>query len=203
MSDDNNEKKRPNAKYKLSNENPQVVEIVHYYNREHRLEKASQAVRDLYTEQPRRRFGLLHTLTGSRPNAMLFGTIVFLCVLMLILSFFGFTGDSRELEGNIISIKGKKYEGTVIIEIKKTIRKDKIARSIKAYTGPVSIAVFPAVKSGAEQNQQPADVFFHKIFFSNEQEEHYRFSVPFGQNELALVFQTEKKTLSLTMKPLD
>jgi hypothetical protein len=68
MSDDNKEKKRPNAKYKLSNENPQTVEIVHYYNREHRLAKASQAVRDLYEEQPRRRFGFLHTLTSSRPT---------------------------------------------------------------------------------------------------------------------------------------
>jgi len=200
MSDDDKEKKRPNAKYKLSYEKIQGPEIVNYYNRERRLEKAPQAVRDMYVEQPRRRLGLFYSLLGTKPNAMLFGTIILLCVLMLMLSFFGLTGDSRELEGNIISIQGKKYEGTVIIEIKKTIRKDKFARSIKPYTGPVNVAVFPAIKSAAEQNQQPADVFFHKIFFTNEQDEYYRFSVPFGQNELAFVFQTEKKNLNLTMK---
>ena len=199
MSDDNNEKKRPNAKYKLSHEKIQGPEIVHYYNRERRLEKASQAVRDLYVEQPRRRFGFLYSLTGSKSNAMLFGTIIFLCAFMLALSYFGLTGDSRELDGNILSVQGKQYEGTVLIEVKKTHRKDKLARSIKVYTGAVNIAVFPPAKTGQEQSQ-PADVFFHKIFFTNEQEEYYRFSVPFRQSELALFFQTEKKTLSMTIK---
>ena len=199
MGDDDKEKKRPNAKYKLSNENVQGAEIVYHYNRGRRLEKAPQSVRDLYKEQPRRRFGLLHTLIGNRPGAMLFGTIIFLCILMLLFSYFGFTGDSRELDGNIISVSGKNYEGTVIIEVKKKPRKDKFARRINPYTGAVNIAVFPPAKSGQEQNQY--DIFYHKIFFTNEPEEHYRFSVPFEQSELALIFQTEKKTLSLTIKP--
>ncbi|MDR2922507.1 MAG: hypothetical protein LBU85_04080 [Treponema sp.] len=203
MSDDNKEKKRPNAKYRLSHENPNVTEVVHHYNRERRLEKAPQAVRDLYKEPPRRRFGLMQSLIGSKPGAMLFGTIIFLCVLMLLFSYFGMTGDSRELDGNVISVKGTKYEGTVVIEVKKTPRKDKIARHMKAYTGAVDIAVFPGAKSGMKQNQLTADVFFHKIFFTNKQEERYAFTVPFENDELAIVFQTEKKTLSLTIKPLD
>jgi len=199
MSDDDKEK-RPNAKYKLSHEKIQGAEIVYHYNRERRLEKSSQAVRDLYTEPPRRRFGFLHALTGSKPNAMLFGTIFFLCAVILLLSYFGATGDSRELDGNILSIKGKKYEGTVLIEVRKTHRKDRFARSIKPYTGAVDVAVFLPAKSGQEQSQQPTNIFRHRIFFTNEQEEHYFFTVPFAQSELALIFQTEKKTLSLTMK---
>ena len=199
MGDVTKEGKRPNANYKLSNENIEGVEIVKHYNREHRLEKATTAVRNLYEEQPRRRFGFLHTLIGTKPNAMLFGTIIFLCVMMLMLSIFGFTGDSRELDGNILSVNGKKYEGTILIEVKKTPRKDKIARHIQAYTGPVEIAVFPAAKKGLAQSQQTADVFFHKIFFTNDQEEHYLFTVPFEQSELGFIFRTEKKTLSLTI----
>ncbi len=201
MGDDDKEKKRPNAKYKLSNENIQGTEIVHHYSRERRLEKAPQAVRDLYQEQPRRRFGLLHTLIGNRPGAMLFGTIVFLCILMLLLSFFGFTGDSRELDGNILSVKSKKYEGTVLIAVRKTPRKDKFARNLKPYTGPVNIAVFPPAKTGQEQSPQAANIFYQKIFFTNESEEHYSFAVPFDQSELAIIFQTEKKTLNMTIKP--
>ena len=200
MGDDAKDEKKPNANYKLSNESTEGVEIVHHYNREHRLGKAPLAVRNLYEEQPRRRFGLLHTLVSSRPNAMLFGTIIFLCVLMLMLSLFGFTGDSRELDGNILSVNGKRYEGAVLIEVKKTPRKDKIARHIQAYTGPVEIAVIPAAKKGLEQSQQTADVFFHKIFFTNDQEERYLFTVPFDQSELGFVFRTEKKTLSLTIQ---
>jgi hypothetical protein len=200
MGDDNNEKKRPNAKYKLSNENPNMDDIVYHYNRERRLEKAPQAVRDLYKEQPRRRFGLLNTLVGSKPGAMLFGTIILFCALMLAFSYLGLTGDSRELDGNIISVKGKKYDGTVLIEVRKTHRKDRLARVINAYTGAVDIAVFPPAKPGAEQGQQATDIFYHKIFFTNEQEEHYSFTVPFEQSELAFIFRTEKKSLSLTAK---
>jgi hypothetical protein len=203
MSDDAKDEKRPNANYKLSNENPNTLEIVKHYNRERRLEKATQTVRDLYTEQPRRRLGFFYSLLGTKPNAMLFGTIIFLCVMMLMLSIFGLTGDSRELDGNILSVKGKKYEGTVLIEVRKTPRKDKFASHIQAYTGAVEIAVFPAAKQGLEQGQQSTDVFFHKIFFTNDQEEHYLFTVPFDQSELSFVFRTEKKTLGLTIKPID
>jgi len=199
--DDDKEKKRPNAKYKLSHEKVQEAEIVYHYNRERRLEKSSQAVRDLYTEPPRRRFGFLHTLTSSRPNAMLFGTIIFLCAVMLIFSYFGMAGDSRELDGNLISVKAKMYEGTVLVEVKKKHKNDKFSRRIKPYTGAVNIAVFPPEKTN--QEQQPANIFFHKIFFTNEQEEYYRFIVPFGQSELAFLFQTEKKSLNMTIKPLD
>jgi hypothetical protein len=117
---------------------------------------------------------------------------------MLMLSFFGLTGDSRELEGNILSARGNKYEGTVLIEVRKIHRKDRLARRVKAYTGAVDVAVFPT-----GQSRQQADSFFHRIFFTNEQEEYYRFSVPFMQNELILIFRTEKKSLNLTLKPLD
>jgi len=203
MSDDDKEKKRPNAKYKLSHEKIQGPEIVYHYNRERRLEKSSQAVRDLYTEPPRRRFGFLHALTGTKPNAMLFGTIIFLCAVMLIFSYFGMAGDSRELDGNILTVKGKNYEGTILIEVKKTHRKDKFARNLKPYTGAVDIAVFLPAKSGQEQSQQPTTIFHHKVFFTNEQEEHYFFTVPFAQSELALIFQTEKKAINMTMKTLD
>jgi len=203
MSDDNKEIKRPNAKYRLSNENAEAGEIVNYYSREHRLEKAPQAVRDLYTEQPRRRIGFLHALTGTKPNAILFGTILFLCLLMFMLSIFGFTGDSRELDGNILSVKGKKYGGTTLIEVRKIPRKDKIARYMNAYTGAVDVAVFPAAKKDPAQSQEGTNIFYHRIFFTNDQEENYLFTVPFEQSELGFVFRTEKKTLSLTVKTLD
>jgi len=198
MSDEN---KRPNAKYKLSHEKVQGEEVVHHYNRERRLEKAPQAVRELYVEQPRRRLGFFFSLLGTTPNRMLFGTIVLLCLMMLMLSLFGFTGDSRELEGNILSVKGKKYDGVILIEVRKVPRKDKIARHINAYTGPVDVAVLGAGKKDIDKSQ--ADIYYHRIFFTNDQEEQYIFTVPFEQNELGFVFRTEKKSLTMTVKVLD
>jgi hypothetical protein len=202
MSDDNKEKKRPNAKYKLSHEKVQGAEIVYHYNRERRLEKAPQSVRDLYKEHPRRRFGFLHTLIDSKPKAMLFGTIVVICLMMFLLSTFGLIGNSYELDGNTLSIQGKEYDGTVIIEIKKTPKKDKITGRVKAYTGAVDIAVFPAATAAKPDLDQITDIFKHRIFFANEEEtEYYRFSVPFEQSELAIILRTEKKALNLTIKP--
>jgi hypothetical protein len=200
---DDAKKKRPNANYKLSNENTEGTEIVHHYNRERRLEKAPQAVRDMYVEQPRKRLGFFFSLLGTKPNAMLFGTIVLLCLMMLMLSFFGFTGDSRELDGNILSVKAKKHEGVILVEVRKTPRKDVIARHINAYTGAVDLAVFPAAKKGTEQSQLTANVFYHRIYFTNDQEEKYLFTVPFEQNELGFIFRTEKKALNLTIKTGD
>jgi hypothetical protein len=53
---DGNEKRRPNANYKLSPDTVRPEDIVYHYNRERRLEKAPQIVQDLYKEQPRSRF---------------------------------------------------------------------------------------------------------------------------------------------------
>jgi hypothetical protein len=203
MSDDNKKKARPNAKYKLSHEKVQGPEVVYHYSRERRLDKAPQSVRDLYKVKPRRRFGFLNSFTDSKPKVMLFGTIIVISLIMFLLAKFGMTGDSRELDGNNISIQGKKYSGMVIIELKKTPIRGKNAGKEKAYTGAVNIAVFPPAKTGAEQDRQTENIFYNRIFFTNDQEEHYSFTVPFDQSELTIILQTEKKTVNLTIKPLD
>jgi hypothetical protein len=71
----------------------------------------------------------------------------------------------------------------------------------RPYTGAVDIAVSPALKTGQEQGFGQEDIFLHKVFFSLEPQEFYRFSVPFDSDKLALVFQTEKKSLGITVKP--
>jgi len=200
MSDDNGREKqertRPNANYKLSAEDragrDEDGELIFHYNRERRLERAPQAVRDLYAEKKPARFSLLKPLITGKPRAMLFFTIVALCLIILALSFFGYFDASHVLEGNKIAVKGTIFEDTVIIIVKKTTGKKK-----SAYTGAVEIAVSPAVKNEGDDYQ----VFYHKIFFSDENEETYRFAVPFDSQELIIVMQTEKSSLNFTMKP--
>ena len=201
--DDNTEKEkqRPNANYRLSNENTTGEEIVYHYNRDRRLAKAPKSVQDLYKEGPRRKSGFFRSLVGTKPKAMLFSTIMIVSVMIVLISVFGLASDTHELEGNTLSIQGIRYEDLVIISIKKTLKKDTPLQRGRAYTGAVNIGISPVIKSGQEQNMGAGDIFFHKIFFTNESVENYSFAVPFDQEELALVFQTEKKTLSLTIKP--
>ncbi len=201
MSDDQ-EKKRPNANYQLSGQNADEENLVFHYNREHRLAKAPQAVRDMYNK-PRQpyRFNLLRPLVSTRPMAMMFGSIIIACILILIISALGLAGSSYSLDGNRLFLQAIQYEGATIVVVKKTIPKDILTRlsfAAAPYTGAVDIAVQPVIKAAADQESQA--VFYHKIFFTFEPEEIYRFSVPFDAGELAVIFKTEQKTLGVTVK---
>ena len=203
MSDDNANKKpaRPNANYRLSHEKADPEEIVYHYNREQRLAKAPQAVRDLYKEDARpRRFGLFRSLVDTKPKVMTFASIIVACLAIWAISIFGLM-DTHTLERNQLTVQAIKYEGAVIISIKKSVPKTLLNRIADPYTGAVDIAVSPTLKAGEEQGYGPKDIVPHRIFFTHESPEFYKFSVPFDSNELTIVFQTEKKSLGITVKP--
>jgi hypothetical protein len=203
MSDDEKQeqKQRPNAGYKLSNENVKGDEIIYHYSRERRLEKARQSVRDLCnTPLQRPRFNLLKPLVRTKPLAVMFFSIIIICVFIVALSLLGITGGTNyTLDGNHISVQAIRFEGAIIMAIDKSTKK-----KAPAYTGAVEIAVQPVLKdgeAGAEaRSEVPEDIFFHKIFFTFEPQEYYRFSVPFDTDELAVVLRNERKTLRLTVK---
>jgi len=209
------EKKRPNANYKLSKPDgikPGMEEnLTFYYNRERRLEKAPQAVKDLYDESKKiTRFNLLRPLVGDKPRATIFFSIILICAVLVIISITNRTGGVYSLEGNRIEITGARFEGATIVVLKKTVKKN----SAKAYTGAVDIAVSPKsngdfdkadgdadsdADSAADSEEHP--VFYHRIFFSMETSEEYRFAVPFDSPEQLLILQTEKSALQIKYKP--
>jgi hypothetical protein len=208
MSDneEENKKQRPNAGYKLSNENGNLNdgEIVYRYDRERRLKKVPQRVRDLCNQPPPQKFNLLKPLVRTKSLAMLFFSIIIICVIIVALSLLGFTGADEMLDGNNISIQAIRFEGAIVMAVDKSTKKssglDRFSRSAPPYTGAVDIAVQPVLKSGEVQSEVPEDLFFHKIFFTFEPLEYYRFSVPFDTDELAVVLRTETKALRLTIK---
>ena len=201
MSDDQ-EKKRPNANYPLSGQNVDENNLVFHYSREHRLAKAPQAVRDMYNKpQQPHRFNLIRPLVRTKPLAMMFASIIIICIFILVISALGLAGSSYNLDGTRVSLQAIQYEGAAIVVVKKTIPKDIVSRFSSAaapYSGAVEIAVQPVIKTAADQESQT--VFYHKIFFTLEPEEVYRFSVPFDAKEFAIVLQTEKKELRVTVK---
>jgi len=189
---------RPNAAYKLSGEgsggtdSPDNSQLVFHYNRERRLEKAPQSVRDLYAVQNKKGLRFLRPLVGSRPNAILFGTILILSISLIFLALTGYLDTNYTIDGNRLYIGAVRFEGTSIVTLRKTLDKG----NTKAYSGAVDIAVAPAVQAGEEEYP----VFYHRVFFSLQQEEEYRFAVPFDPAELVLVLQTEKSTLKAKIK---
>jgi len=200
-------KTRPNANYKLSKPdgpNPEAEEnLVFYYSRERRLEKSPQAVKDLYAKHDsHNRFNLLKPLVADKPRATLFFTIILVCVFIIIVSLVTKTA-AYSLDGNKIEISGTRFEGATIVVLTKTVKKN----ADKAYTGAVDIAVFYPVNSGgggavnsnAENEESP--VFYHRIFFSTDPVETYRFAVPFDTPEQIIIIQSEKNRLQINYKP--
>jgi len=190
-----NKPHRPNEKYKLSRSddsfNPEHEKLTFYYNREHRLAKAPQEVKDLYAEQKKvNRFNLLQPLVADRPRATLFISILVLCAAIFMLSILGYFDKSYSLDGNKIEISGTAFEGTTIVVLRKSIK------SKTAYSGAVDIAVSVAV-----QPDEDMPLFYHRVFFTLTQEEEYRFAVPFDSPELLMVVQTEKSDLKIKFKP--
>ena len=196
---DGEEKKRPNANYRLSKESADPDEIVYHYDRERRLEKAPQSVRDLYKESPPRRFSLMGPLVGSKPRAMLFFTIVIASLLIVAISFLNLASDTYDFDGNRLTVQAIIFEGTIIVALKKSARNDALNRLNRPYTGAVNIGVAPAMKAGDEAERE--DVFYHRIFFTAAPQESYSFAVPFDAGELLMVFQSEKKSLNVKIRP--
>jgi len=190
---------RPNANYKLSNvKRGESVDgeeqLVFHYNREHRLSKAPQDVKDLYNrdKKKQRGFSLIRPLVADKPRALMFITIVIMCAAIFLLSIFGYFDNTHSLDGNKLEISGTLFEGTTIVVIKKTV-KNKAA----AYTGAVDIAVSP-VKTAEEE---PLYMFTHRIFFTLEPVEEYRFASPYDSPEQLIVLQTEASTINVKLKP--
>jgi hypothetical protein len=112
---------------------------------------------------------------------------------MIVFSLLGYLDSTYSLDGNKLTITGTRYEGTIIVVVKKTQK-----RGVSSpYTGAVDVAAAP---SAAAEGERPP-VFSHRIFFSAASTEEYRFAVPFAPDELALLLQTEKTTLQLKIKP--
>jgi len=185
---------RPNKKYSLSKPDgaPSADEgLIFYYNREKRLANAPKEVQDLYKEQKKNRFGFLGSLVADKPRRMLFIIIILLCLAIFTLSRMGYFDMTYVLDGNTIDIKGTYFEDMTIVNLKKT------AKNADAYTGAVDIVISPIVLN--EEEQFP--VYSHRVFFTLEKEEGYRFAVPFSDDELLMVLQNEKSTLQLKIKP--
>jgi hypothetical protein len=189
--------KRPNANYKLSkpdtNVNPEEP-LTFYYNRENRLAKAPKAVKELYKDIEKKkfnRFNLLRPLIADKPRALVFASIVILSAVIVMLSILGYINKSYSLEGNKLTIGATGYEGTAIVVLRKTVNNKK-----SAYSGAVDIAVSPVLQNTDEQYP----VFYHRVFFTLEPEEEYRFVVPFDSADIAVVLQTEKRVLKITVK---
>ncbi|MDR0527852.1 MAG: hypothetical protein LBG79_08600 [Spirochaetaceae bacterium] len=152
-------------------------EIHFYYNREKRLEKASQRVRDLYETQPRRRFAFFSSLTDTKPKAFTFIAIVIMSLMILFVTYL-VPDSSTRLGKNEISISVMRYNDSSFIVLKK-----KALRSAK--TGIVDVVITP--KGAAQENGKT--LVKRQIVFDKSETEEFRWNVPIDAPEFVFYLQ--------------
>jgi hypothetical protein len=180
---------RPNPERELTEKRPGEDEMVFYYSREKRLAKAPQRVRDFYeTSTPK--FNLLRPLIATKPLAMLFATVLILSAISAIVGFSGIAGRSYGFQGNTITVDAQRYQGTVIVTIRK-----KPDREGRAAGGGLTDILISPVQDGEGENG-----FSHRLVFSPGKEEEFRMVAPFDSPELVFHLQGESEVLEFKVK---
>jgi hypothetical protein len=167
--------------------------LVFYYSRERRLSRASEQVRELNEAAPVKRPGLIGALTANRSGAMVFVSIVALSIFFIIYSLFMPKGSQAKLGENSVSVSAMGFPEATYIAVKKK------SLGERSYTGTVDIAV--SIPAGKNDSAENAPIVTHRVFFTLEPEEDFRFSVPFMAAELILAIQAGEELITLRVKP--
>lgn len=163
--------------------------VVFHYSREHRLSKASAAVRAMNEAKPPQKRGLFRTLTATKPLTFGFVSILTICLAMILYSLFG-TGRSAVRAGNTeIKVEAIAAEEKTYIAVHKKVKGG------DPYTGAADFIVSTSSeKAGADETD--IKVHAERLYFSLENEEVFRFTVPFsGENFLIFAVLDEDRAL--------
>ena len=178
-------------KEKLPEQDEIEREPVFYYSREHRLSRASPAVRAMNDGQFIR--PSVKTLLGTRGNAIVFITIVIFTVFGLAGRFVGLNRErGTNLGGNTLALKILLEEEVLFLGLTKNAPK-----SGEFYIGAVDIAVSPVIPRSRE-GERPL-IYTHRVYFNPVDSETFLLSLPFDGNDFFVILATdnEQKTLRL------
>jgi hypothetical protein len=182
---------RPNPGRELTEKKPGEDEMVFYYSREKRLEKAPRRVRALYEESGPPKFNLLRPLVATKPLAALFATVLIFSAISAIVAFSGVADRSYKFQGNSITVEAQRYQGTVIVTIQK--KPDREERT--AEDGGLDILISPVQGRGGDGSG-----FSHRLVFGSGKEEEFHMVVPFDSPELIFLLRGESEVLEFKVK---
>ncbi|MDR0562714.1 MAG: hypothetical protein LBG73_08510 [Spirochaetaceae bacterium] len=165
-------------------------ELVFHYSREHRLAKASPAVRAFNEPGPRKRRSVLGSLTSTRSHMMLFITIIVVSLVASFVTARKRDGNGVTLGGNTVSASAERIDGAAYLTIKKTF---KAQAQDRAYTGAVDVVISPAVSTAKDAPAlESLPIAAHRLFFTAKSQEEYGISIPFDAPTLVVIMQTQE-----------
>jgi hypothetical protein len=170
-------------------------ELVFYYNRERRLERASPEVRAMNEGIPLAKGGFVRSLTSTKPHKILFLTILVVSVWILIFSSISGSRDSLKVGGNTLRLSAGGGAEPFIV-----VKKSLVSGAEAPYIGMVQVGVSPFIKSAGKMNPADIPVFMDQLFFTLEEEEEFRLTLPFSAESYLLLFQAGEQRVSARVK---
>ncbi|MDR0598255.1 MAG: hypothetical protein LBG14_07090 [Treponema sp.] len=168
-------------------------ELVFYYSRERRLERASPEVRAINEGRPLIKGGFVRSLTSTKPHQILFVSVLLISVWILV--FFNLSRGGLTLGGNTLRLRAGGGAEPFIL-----VTKRRVPGGEYPYTGVVYVGVSPFVKSPGKTDGADIPVFTDQIFFTLEGEEEYRLDLPFSAEKYLLLFQAGEQRVSAQIK---
>ena len=95
-------------------------QVIHYYNREKRLQRASANALFAIDRHTHRRLGIIKSLTATRSLSFLFFSLVFMVVAVLLVNYIQGSRSSSNLKGYRFEAQAVWFEGYVYATISKT-----------------------------------------------------------------------------------
>lgn len=92
-------------------------QIIHYYNRDKRLERASDNAMFAIDRHKFKRPGIIRSLTATRSLSFLFFSLVFMVIAALLVNYIQGSRNSGTLAGNRFEVEAVWFEGHVYATI--------------------------------------------------------------------------------------
>lgn len=92
-------------------------QVIHYYNRESRLERASANAMFAIDRHHYRRPGIIKSLTATRSLSFLFFSLIFMIIAVLLVNYIQGSRNSGTLAGNRFEVEAVWFEGYVYATI--------------------------------------------------------------------------------------
>ena len=96
---------------------PDQSRLVFHYNREHRLAKASEAVRRTYTEGYTPNKGFVKGLTANAGLRSILSVIIILCAVIMIVSLFGPAKNEGSFFGVSVRLRAFVFDETLFVAV--------------------------------------------------------------------------------------
>ena len=197
MSDDKNENvQSPNEGTGSTGSENIQRDMVFYYSRERRLEKASPGVRALNDGRTIRP-SLSKTLFATRSHKIIFVALILFITISILASRFSRDNDDRDFAfaGNALSLTLDSVDGVIILSLVKTSPSSGIF-----YAGPVDIAVSPVQSGNLPSAAENASIFTHRVMFNLLETETYHITLPFEGRDFFVVLDAGGEQVSMRLK---